>query len=242
VRIKGARLLNAVDAGAPSEQRVDLLAIDAEFAAAVPEGEHALASGALSLQRVVLPGGPWAGPPRTAANGMPGGHLVVGGLLVRTVMLQGRPSIELFGPGDFIGGGELAETSGREAVTWTVHQPTELAVIDRRFGVAASRWPGLWQVLVRRTSMRGQRLAAQLAALQLSRVEDRVEEVLWQLADRWGTVTPEGIVVPIALTHQLLGWLVAAKRPTVSIAVAALDERGAVVRRGDGSWLLRNPD
>jgi hypothetical protein len=45
--------------------------------------------------------------------------------------------------------------------------------------------------------------------------------------------------VPLALTHRILGQLVGARRPTVSTALSELAERQELVRRGDGSWLLR---
>jgi hypothetical protein len=45
--------------------------------------------------------------------------------------------------------------------------------------------------------------------------------------------------VPLALTHRILGQLVGARRPTVSTALGELAERGELVRRVDGSWVLR---
>ena len=49
----------------------------------------------------------------------------------------------------------------------------------------------------------------------------------------------DGVVVPLALTHRILGQLVGARRPTVSTALGELAERGELVRRVDGSWVLR---
>jgi CRP/FNR family transcriptional regulator, cyclic AMP receptor protein len=69
-------------------------------------------------------------------------------------------------------------------------------------------------------------------------VEDRLHAMLWLLAERWGRVTPEGVTLPLRLTHELLGQLVGAKRPTVSLAMKELEARGAVRRRLDGAWLL----
>jgi CRP/FNR family transcriptional regulator, cyclic AMP receptor protein len=47
------------------------------------------------------------------------------------------------------------------------------------------------------------------------------------------------VIVPLALTHRILGQLVGARRPTASTALAELAERGELVRRPDGSWLLQ---
>jgi CRP-like cAMP-binding protein len=49
----------------------------------------------------------------------------------------------------------------------------------------------------------------------------------------------DGVVVPLALTHRILGQLVGARRPTVSTALGELAERDELARRPDGSWLLR---
>jgi hypothetical protein len=42
---------------------------------------------------------------------------------------------------------------------------------------------------------------------------------------------------PLRLTHETLGALVSAERPTVTLALKRLAEREAVERRGD-SWIL----
>ena len=47
------------------------------------------------------------------------------------------------------------------------------------------------------------------------------------------------MIVPLALTHRILGQLVGARRPTVSTALSELAEREELTRRPDGSWLLR---
>jgi DNA-binding transcriptional ArsR family regulator len=58
------------------------------------------------------------------------------------------------------------------------------------------------------------------------------------MADRWGKVTPEGVHVPLKLTHQLLGRVIGAQRPSVTTALKQLMEDGLVSRREDGTWLL----
>jgi hypothetical protein len=43
------------------------------------------------------------------------------------------------------------------------------------------------------------------AITQLPRVDRRVLALLWQLAERWGRVTPSGVEVRLELTHETLG-------------------------------------
>jgi CRP-like cAMP-binding protein len=119
-----------------------------------------------------------------------------------------------------------------------VAEPAVLAILDERFAMAARRWPTLAMQLQARLLAQAERQSVQLAIARLPRVEQRVVAVLWTLAERWGRVTSEGYLVPLRLTHESLGQLVGARRPTVSLALTDLIEQGTVVRRPDGTWLL----
>ena len=85
-----------------------------------------------------------------------------------------------------------------------------------------------------------QRLTGQLVICQLPRVDQRVLAILWLLAESWGHVTPGGVRLPLALTHETLGALIGARRPTVTLALRKLSEKGSIVRQ-DSGWLLLEP-
>jgi hypothetical protein len=51
-------------------------------------------------------------------------------------------------------------------------------------------------------------------------------------------VGPEGVTVPLRVTHQILAGVVGAQRPSVTTALGNLRRAGLVERRPDGSWLL----
>jgi hypothetical protein len=93
-------------------------------------------------------------------------------------------------------------------------------------------------VLLERLERRSQRLARAQAIVGLTRVDRRLLAMLWQLAERWGRVTGEGVLLPRDISHRLLGQLVGARRPTVSTAAAELARQGVLRRRDDGAWLL----
>jgi hypothetical protein len=84
---------------------------------------------------------------------------------------------------------------------------------------------------------RSRSLAVNMAIVQQPRAHVRVHMMLWHLADRWGYVCPEGTMLPLRLTHDVLANLVAARRPTVSSALAQLTRSG-LVRPGRNGWLL----
>lgn len=62
--------------------------------------------------------------------------------------------------------------------------------------------------------------------------------LFWQLADHWGLVRPDGVLIPIRLTHDTLAALVAARRPTVSAALCELQRDKRITRVGQEGWLL----
>jgi CRP-like cAMP-binding protein len=123
-------------------------------------------------------------------------------------------------------------------VRWTALAETRLAILDRRFMARAARHPEIATMLLHRLTERSQRLAITQAISQLTRVDRRLLALFWHLAERWGRVSRDGVVVPLALSHRILGQLVGARRPTVSSAISELARRGELLRRDDGSWLL----
>jgi CRP/FNR family cyclic AMP-dependent transcriptional regulator len=69
-------------------------------------------------------------------------------------------------------------------------------------------------------------LSFHLAVCQIIGIEVRLLIVLWHFADRWGRVTPEGVMLPLPLSHGLLAGIVGSRRPTVSTALGSLRNRG----------------
>jgi CRP-like cAMP-binding protein len=76
-----------------------------------------------------------------------------------------------------------------------------------------------------------------MAIIHQSRVNTRLLMLLWHLADRWGRVRTEGVMLPLHLTHSVLADLVAARRPTVTSSLSELTRNGLVTPR-DRGWLL----
>jgi hypothetical protein len=115
-----------------------------------------------------------------------------------------------------------------------------MALIGQQFLRASARWPKLYSNLIGRFADQNEQLATQLALCQLPRVEDRLLGMLWLLAESWGKVTSAGTLLPLHFTHEALGAMVGARRPTVTLALGELADSGAVVQR-DGGWLLLQP-
>ncbi|MEA2423052.1 MAG: family transcriptional regulator, cyclic receptor protein [Thermoleophilaceae bacterium] len=169
------------------------------------------------------------------------GLLVVDGMLSRDVELGGRRCSELLGPGDLLRPWDFDEgdvTSLPSESAWTVLEPSRLAVLDGRFTRVACRYPELVAQLVGRTLRRSRWLAILLTISSMPRVDSRVQALMWHLADRWGHVTLDGVVVPVRLTHDMIGRLVGAHRPSVTTALTELTRQNRLSRLPHG-WLLR---
>ena len=168
------------------------------------------------------------------------GMLVLDGLLARDVVLERPLATELVGRGDLL---KPTDRDGRDApipfdVFWTVLQPARFAVLTPAFTRALGHWPGAVDAVVRGASSRVHGLAITMAVSNLRRVDTRLLVLLWYLADRWGRVTPDGVVVPLRLTHETLARLVGAQRPSVTTALRQLEEEGRLRRTRERGWLL----
>jgi CRP/FNR family transcriptional regulator, cyclic AMP receptor protein len=168
------------------------------------------------------------------------GFLIISGLLSREVDVLGRRCIELIGPCDVMRPWSWDEAGShvRAEVGWEVLEDTRLAVLDQGLVSRIHPWPQLGVELFNRGTRRAHHLAVALAIAHHQRVEDRLLLTLWHLAERWGKVTPDGIVVPLPLSHQRLAAIVGAHRPSVTTAMGGLAKAGRVSRRDDGNWLL----
>jgi CRP/FNR family transcriptional regulator, cyclic AMP receptor protein len=121
---------------------------------------------------------------------------------------------------------------------WSVTQPTWLAILDERFSRAMAPYPEVVSALCGRLTRRTRGLVERLAIVQERRVSSRLYLVLWQLADRFGVMSREGVVLPVPLSHSLLADMVAAGRSPVTHALSELERFGLVRRRPDRSWCL----
>jgi CRP/FNR family cyclic AMP-dependent transcriptional regulator len=122
-------------------------------------------------------------------------------------------------------------------ISWQAVNSSRFALLDQRFLLNACRWPSVVDALAGRGARRSRWLAFQLGMKQIMRVEGRLLVLLWALSERWGVVTPRGVHLRLKLTHEALGKLVGARRPSVTTAVGALTEAGAIERVGDGYLL-----
>jgi CRP-like cAMP-binding protein len=166
--------------------------------------------------------------------------LVLDGLVVRELEVGGMRCCELLGPGDLLrpwdeddGSATLESVAG-----WRVLEPMRLALLDDGFARRACRWPAVTSELMQRTLRRSRSLSILLALTQARRADVRLRTLFWHLADRWGRVTPAGVIIPLNLTHSVIAQLTGLRRPSVSISLGELERAGEIVRLSKDSWLM----
>jgi hypothetical protein len=128
--------------------------------------------------------------------------------------------VTVLGPGD-----DLDPWTGGH---WTACTRLRVAVIGDAYVAALSDWPA---AIARRSAAAGARVPTSGA------LADRLLELLWRIALRWGEPAAGGVALPRALDLPALRRILATSDSDVSLALAALSNRGAAVRHG-ASWLL----
>src|SRR3954464_6257456 len=167
------------------------------------------------------------------------GLLLLEGLVVRRVGRIGRYGAELLGPGDLM---RPWQHDGEDVTlpfetSFRVIDQTVFALLDRRFAARAAPYPEVGGALIGRAMQRSRTLVVNMAIAHYPRIDRRLLMLMWHLADRWGRVTPDGIRIPLRLTHQLLADLVASRRPSVTSGLQQLVPEGHISKAGD-AWLL----
>ena len=217
---------------------IDVLAEDPELGGLLDPAGRAAAAGRLLAPVVELPAGPWpdqAVPDPAKVFAL----LILEGFVALRVEAGGRRHLELLGAGDVAQPWlrVVENPSLPSQLEWSVLAPARIAMLDAAFARAAAEHPAVLTAVLHRVVRRARRAGVNLAIASQPRIADRVDLLLWHLADRWGHVHADGVHLQLPLTQGDLAELVAARRPTVNAAIAELEDAGRVRRLGR-TWVL----
>lgn len=220
-----------------SQSDCHVLREDPELADSIPPDRRKQALDECTAPELSLQPGRWGG---QGSLGFRGGLgvLVLSGLMIRRVGIEGRFGAELVGEGDLLRPNEESVSPLLPLTTdWSIVLPTRLAALDLEFERHLVRYPELGRSLIARALLRSKNLSVNMAIVHQARVDVRLYMLLWHLAARWGRVRSDGTVLRLRLTHAVLADLVAARRPTVTTALSELARRGMVKTDGE-TWVL----
>lgn len=165
------------------------------------------------------------------------GATVLDGIVMSSQRIGEQTGIQLLGPGDLLVPVDDLLPGWLADVDLRVPASVRLALLGNELLAAAVRWPRIVQGLYGCLGDQLRRLNAQLVICQIPRVEERVLAMLWLLAESFGQVTSAGVRLPLPLTHETLGALVGARRPTITLALRKLSQQGSILHQDTG-WLL----
>src|SRR5437763_11182436 len=167
-----------------------LLREDAELAEAIPPERRATALENCTAEELTLGVAPRGKPTLTPLSGGVG-MLVLGGLLVRRVGIDGRFGAELLGEGDLLRPWQWEADSPTLPLQtgWSIVEPARLALLDEGFvRRCLGPFPELAVVFVSRAMQRARKLAVNMAIVHQARIDVRLHMLLWHLSRRWGRV------------------------------------------------------
>ena len=185
----------------------------------------------------MLEPGPWW-PERAQPEAGSLGLMMLDGIMIRELSVAGARSLELLNRGDVLRPWQEDSASFCEA-SWRCLTRVTIATLGPRAAATICRFPPLASAIVELAMCRSRSLAVHAAIESIVGLERRLILLLWHFAEHWGRRTPAGVEVPIELTHEMLGQLVGARRPSVTAALSGLEREGRIRRRDGGGWILR---
>jgi CRP/FNR family transcriptional regulator, cyclic AMP receptor protein len=221
----------------PGSPRIcHVLIEDSDLAEAIPIERRDEAIEACTAPVLTVSSGPWHNDSPMPPDGI--GLLVIEGLVLRRLSIDGRFAVEMLGECDLLRPSQPDDQQTLPLKSgWSVLEPMRVAVLDGQFTRKLGEYPELAGRLFERAIRRSRRLVVNIAIIHQARVDDRLHLLFWHFAGRWGRVRGDGVLLPFRLTHSVLADLVAARRPTVTSALSDLNKRG-IVRPMDEGWLL----
>jgi CRP/FNR family transcriptional regulator, cyclic AMP receptor protein len=216
---------------------IRVLEFDPDLAEHLPHDARREAEARARARVFRVPKGRWT-PPEIEPGAF--GLLLLRGLMARRLRLGPSASAELVGPTDIIRPWEndLVPALMPAVPEWRVLEDAQVALLDRGITVLIGDYPEIGAALAGRLIRRSRSLAYFMAAQHFVRVENRLLAALWHLASMWGRVTPQGIVVPFRLTHEMLADIVGAQRPTTTTALRSLMSHGRLTRNDARCYVL----
>jgi hypothetical protein len=215
-----------------------ILKEDPDLAQGLTDEDRRVAAEVLRAPVMFVRSPRWTPPESMPANCL--GLLVLDGLLGRRLRVGPAVATELLSYGDILRPWDqpAAWNLIPPELDWRVFRPARLAVLDERVTNLICRRAELVNAFTSRLLRRAHYGQYLMAISHLTRVEDKLLATLWHIASSWGRVTPHGVTIPFRLTHEVLGEILGAQRPSVTQAMGQLQQRNEVVRAADGRYVL----
>ena len=138
--------------------------------------------------------------------------------------------------GDFIGENMLAEEGGYPVNAVCMDTTLTCGFSKDQFENLILQYPNIGLQIIKNMSGRISQLTSKVESLATTGIEDKLYNVLRQVAGEHGTPGPQGLVIQFPLTHEELGFLVGAHRVSITRAMKYLKQTGRIGE--DGRFLV----
>lgn len=163
-------------------------------------------------------------------EGQPGDRMYVileGKVKLGQTSSDGRESLMgVLGPGEMFGELSLFDPGMRTSTATALTDAIVLGLSHDQLGPWLSGRPEVAAALLQALARRLRRTNEAMADLVFSDVPGRVAKALMDLGEKFGAITPDGLMVTHDMTQEELAQLVGASRETVNKALADFAQRG----------------
>ncbi len=157
--------------------------------------------------------------------------LIKGGRVKLSKLLEDgmELTLDIRKAGDFVGENMFSE-EGRYPVSAVCLEDTLTCGFSRKqFEELVLQYPKVGLQIIKTLSERISWLTTRVGNLAIANIEDRLYQVLCNVAKAHGEQSPRGVVIQFPLTHEDLGFLTGAHRVSITRAMKALKEAGKIV-------------
>lgn len=141
--------------------------------------------------------------------------------------------LDIRGPGDFIGEYLFSE---REPVypasAWCMQRARFSEFTPQLFEEIVREQPNIGLHIIKRLGQQIGSLTRRVSSMSIPRLEDRLYQVLADLAREHGVRSEQGYSIPFSITHEELSFLVGAHRVSITKALRALKDSGYILQKG----------
>ncbi len=143
--------------------------------------------------------------------------------------------------GDMIGENMISEEIVYPVTAWSMEETITCGFNRTRFENLIKEFPGIGLKIIQTMGKRISNLTHRLGSMSAGSLEDRLYNVLSNIAFEHGKKGPNGYILEFPITHEEIGFLIGAHRVTITKAMKELVHSGKVIRSSKGLTLPSQP-
>jgi len=160
--------------------------------------------------------------------------LITGGRVKLTKLFEdGREiTLDIRKAGDFVGETLLSGDADYPVSAWSLEETLTCGFKQSQFERLVLAHPRIGLQVIRNMSERITWLSERVGGLAAGSIEERLYQVLSDMAKAHGVREAEGTLIGFPLTHEDLGFLIGAHRVSVTRAIKELRQAGKILAQG----------